>query len=72
MICPQCSSRECSAWACRFSGIQHRKINGAQESGDVSKSETPQGGVGPQMARAGSIPARTPPFYFLSAECGEE
>jgi hypothetical protein len=27
-----------------------------EESGDVRKSETPQGGVGTQMPRSGSIP----------------
>lgn len=28
-----------------------------EESGDVRKSETPQGGVGSQMPREGSIPS---------------
>lgn len=40
--------------------------NAGEKSGDVGKSETPQGVVGTQMPRAGSIPASRSPAPELS------
>lgn len=55
----------------RVTELLYPKVYGSKESGDVRKSETPQGGVGPQMPREGSIPSATP-ITYADVPLGEE
>jgi len=71
MICPQCSSPWCG-FACRFSGIQHRKINAAHSPSNGDGAINAGSGTGADLKSSLPPSACAAPFYFLSAECWSE